>query len=69
MLCFPTEIKPHRFFIIEILTTAEQIAKKIRLNDYGTITLLSANPKNKPMNFFCDELRILAMAVEARFPI
>jgi len=60
------EIKPEKICILLIHPLAELTAKKIRLNNDGTVTISGANPNFEPRTFFADEIEIVALAVEHR---
>ena len=61
-----SEVRPNKICIVRLLTTGEQIAKLVRLNCDGTVTLSGANPRFEPQTYFADEIEILAMVVEVR---
>lgn len=64
-----SEIKPHKICIVRVLSTNEELAKKVSISNDGTVTLSSANPNYPPLIFFADEIEILAIVVEARFQL
>ncbi len=61
-----SEVKPKKICIVRLLHTNEQIAKMVRLNDDGTVTLSGANPRFVAQTYFADEVEIMALVVEVR---
>ncbi len=61
-----SEVKPNKVCVIYLRVTGEQIAKMIKLNHDGTLTLFGANPRFEPRTYFIDEIEILALVEEVR---
>lgn len=64
-----SEITPDRVVIAQILTTGELLAKSIKANGDGTVSLIAANPKYSPKIFNESEVEIVALAVEFKSKI
>lgn len=65
-----SDVKPKKTVCIILLhATNEQTAKMVDINaEEGLITLIGANPNYKPTPYFFDEVEIIAVVEEVRFP-